>query len=110
MEKSRTKFIRGAVPSKIEKLENGRLEVSWVAGGGSLHKDVFDSIFTAIGREPDTRKLGLQNVGLQTAPNGKIICAEMNEQTSVPNIYAIGDIVEGIQELTPVAIQSGDIT
>ncbi len=29
------------------------------------------------------------------------------EQTSVPHIYAIGDVLDGKQELTPVAIQSG---
>lgn len=31
----------------------------------------------------------------------------MNEQTSVANIYAIGDVLYGKQELTPVAIQAG---
>lgn len=30
-----------------------------------------------------------------------------NEQTSVPNIYAIGDILDGKLQLTPVAIQAG---
>ena len=29
------------------------------------------------------------------------------EQTNVPNILAIGDIIEGKPELTPVAIQAG---
>lgn len=31
----------------------------------------------------------------------------MNEQTNVPHIYAIGDILEGKPELTPVAIEAG---
>jgi len=31
----------------------------------------------------------------------------VNEQTNVPNIYAIGDILEGKPELTPVAIEAG---
>lgn len=29
------------------------------------------------------------------------------EQTSVPNVYAIGDVLDGRLELTPVAIQAG---
>ena len=29
------------------------------------------------------------------------------EQTNVPHIYAIGDIVRGMHELTPLAIQAG---
>ena len=31
------------------------------------------------------------------------------EQTNVPYIYAIGDILEGKWELTPVAIQAGKL-
>ena len=31
------------------------------------------------------------------------------EQTNVPNIYAIGDVVQGKHELTPVAIQAGKL-
>ena len=38
--------------------------------------------------------------------NGKVICDE-KEQTNVPHIYAIGDILDGKLELTPVAIQAG---
>lgn len=38
-------------------------------------------------------------------PNGKI--ATEFEQTNVEHIYAIGDVVEGAPELTPVAIQAG---
>ena len=37
--------------------------------------------------------------------NGKIIAT--NEQTSVPHIYAIGDVVDKTPELTPVAIMAG---
>ena len=29
------------------------------------------------------------------------------EQTNVPHIYAIGDVLQGRAELTPVAIQAG---
>lgn len=30
-----------------------------------------------------------------------------SEQSSVPNMFAIGDVLEGGQELTPVAIRAG---
>jgi thioredoxin reductase (NADPH) len=39
--------------------------------------------------------------------SGKIITT--NEQTSVPHVYAIGDIVHGAPELTPVAILAGQL-
>ena len=38
--------------------------------------------------------------------DGKVVCSPA-EQSSVPNIYAIGDVVSGRPELTPVAIQAG---
>ena len=31
----------------------------------------------------------------------------VNEQTNIPHVYAVGDIIEGNLELTPVAIQAG---
>ena len=31
------------------------------------------------------------------------------EQTNIPHIYALGDVLEGKQELTPVAIQAGKL-
>ena len=39
--------------------------------------------------------------------NGKVIC--VNEQTSAANIFAVGDVVEGAPELTPVAIHAGKL-
>lgn len=40
--------------------------------------------------------------------NGKVPVND-EEQTNVPHIYAIGDILEGKWELTPVAIQAGKL-
>lgn len=40
--------------------------------------------------------------------NGKVIAGD-NEQSSVPNIFAIGDMADGKLELTPVAIQAGKL-
>lgn len=38
--------------------------------------------------------------------NGKVIVDD-KERTNVPNIYALGDILDGRLELTPVAIEAG---
>ncbi|EGV97695.1 hypothetical protein I79_000303 [Cricetulus griseus] len=40
--------------------------------------------------------------------SGKIPVNDM-EQTNVPHVYAVGDILEGKPELTPVAIQAGKL-
>ena len=39
--------------------------------------------------------------------NGKIV--GRNEQSTVPHIYAIGDVLDGTPELTPVAIMAGKL-
>lgn len=51
-------------------------------------------LLVCIGRRPYTENLGLENVGIQADNRGRI---PINKrfQTSVPNIYAIGDCVEG---------------
>ena len=65
----------------------------------------FDTVVSGIGRWADTSKLGLDKAGVTTNKNGEIPVDK--EQTNVPHIYAIGDVIEGIWELTPVAIQAG---
>lgn len=53
-----------------------------------------DYCLVAVGRGAYTDKLGLENVGIATDDRGRI---DVNDhlQTSVPNIYAIGDVVRG---------------
>ena len=53
-----------------------------------------DYCLVAVGRKPYTDNLGLENIGLSTNNKGQI---EVNDnlQTSVPNIFAIGDVIKG---------------
>ena len=61
-----------------------------------------DQVMLAIGRLPNTRGLGLENAGVAMRPSGRID-VDGYSRSSVPNIYAIGDVT-GRVELTPVAI------
>lgn len=100
---------RQCTPKKLEKLDNGKIKVTWtnVSGDAPFEmSDVFDTVFNATGRYADLSSLGLENAGVKINPrSGKIVT--VNEQTNVPHIYAIGDVLDGKPELTPVAIQSG---
>eukprot|EP00899_Mesostigma_viride_P028780 jgi/Mesvir1/9087/Mv06343-RA.1 len=49
--------------------------------------------------------IGLDAAGVPTAPDGKLDVH--HEQTAVPHIYALGDVLRSRQELTPVAIKAG---
>jgi glutathione reductase (NADPH) len=66
---------------------------------------VFDHVFFATGRTPNSNDLGLEEVGVKTNRRGAIEVDEYS-QTAVPSIYAIGDVTDRIQ-LTPVAIREG---
>ena len=61
-----------------------------------------DVVLYATGRRPRTADLGLQAVGVRQSESGAIV-ADEHFATSVPGIYALGDVV-GRLELTPVAL------
>ena len=51
----------------------------------------------AVGRNATTDNLNLKAVGVETAKNKKIkTLAHEVEKTNVDNIYALGDVVEGL--------------
>ncbi|KAL2935048.1 Glutathione reductase chloroplastic [Bienertia sinuspersici] len=67
--------------------------------------DGFSHIMFATGRRPNTKNLGLEAVGVKMDKSGAI---EVNEysQTSVPSIWAVGDVTDRVN-LTPVALMEG---
>jgi len=104
MEDHGVKFKKGVVPNKLEKTADGKINVTFSDGSS----EVYDTVLAAIGRYADTAKLGLENIGVAPkANNGKIPC--VLDQTTQPNVYAIGDVMDGCPELTPVAIQAGKL-
>jgi len=110
-----TKFIEGAVPAAVEKLDSGRKKVTWTLKDGTTASDEFDTVMFAVGRDACTSGMGLEAAGVTVNANHKI--TTKNEQTNVPHIYAIGDVIDGAKleppsdttELTPVAIQAGKL-
>ena len=64
-----------------------------------------DKVMFAIGRRPNIAGLGLEKAGVKLASNGGI-AVDAHSQTSVPGIYAVGDVTNRIN-LTPVAIREG---
>lgn len=90
--------------ASVEKQSDGKLTVNYA--DGSMLSDL-DQLLWAIGRKTNTDDIGLENIGLALAPGGFIDVNDYQE-TSVPGVYAIGDIINkrGVQ-LTPVAIAAG---
>uniref|UniRef100_A0A8D0D855 thioredoxin-disulfide reductase (NADPH) n=1 Tax=Sander lucioperca TaxID=283035 RepID=A0A8D0D855_SANLU len=108
MEEHGVKFLRKYVPVKVEELEAGtpgKLKVTAKSTESDEiiegeYNTVFIHIYMKHGR------FFLADLSVPSSRNGKISVND-EEQTNVPHIYAIGDILEGKWELTPVAIQAG---
>jgi glutathione reductase (NADPH) len=64
-----------------------------------------DAVMYCTGRAPNSRGIGLEEAGVAMADNGAIKVDDYF-QTSVPSIYAIGDVIDRMQ-LTPVALAEG---
>ena len=61
-----------------------------------------DTVMLALGRDPNTKGLGLEAAGVEINERGAIV-VDRYSRTSVPHIYALGDVTDRVQ-LTPVAI------
>jgi glutathione reductase (NADPH) len=100
MERRGIKIVTGQIVAAVEKVEHG-LAVD-LSNKESL---VVDQAMFATGRKPNIKGLGLEEVGVKLAENGGIAVDEFS-RTSVPSIYAVGDVTNRIN-LTPVAIREG---
>jgi len=74
--------------------------------GGETHEVVADTVLVASGRRPSVEGLGLEEVGVEIGRGG--IVADEHMRTSVPGIWAAGDVAAGIQ-LTPIAAYQAQI-
>jgi len=94
MKKQGIEFHVNTKVTGVEKTGSG-VKVSTEAAKGGDNKDFdADVVLVCVGRKPYTENLGLENVGVNVTDRKMI---EVNDfwQTSVPNIYAIGDIIHG---------------
>lgn len=105
-----TRIFWKCTPIKIEKLNNGKLQVVWKNLASNIEeRESFDTVMWAVGRTPETQGLCLDKAEVRVNPEtGKVVVGD-GEETSAHHIYAIGDIAEGRPELTPSAIKAGKL-
>ena len=68
----------------------GHYSVKLDIAGEACCLDV-DQVLVAVGRQPNTEDLGLDEIGVEVAPSG--ICVNKRLQTTVSNIFAAGDVI-----------------
>lgn len=86
---------------EVERMER-REDGIWVKGTDG-REEMFDQVMFATGRVPNTDGLGLEEAGVKLGRGGAVE-VDAYSQTSVPSIYAVGDVTNRIT-LTPVAIR-----
>lgn len=94
------KGIRILCQDVMEKVTNGENGlVIETMKGETLNAGV---VMLALGRDPNTKGLGLEKAGVALNERGAVIVDDYS-RTNVENIYALGDVTDRVQ-LTPVAI------
>jgi len=59
---------------------------------GSEHKIKVDKVLVTVGRSPNTKGWGLENIGVRMDASGRFIRTDRQCRTSVPGVFAIGDV------------------
>ncbi|QQP91835.1 glutathione-disulfide reductase [Skermanella sp. TT6] len=85
---------------RLEKLDDGYCVVA--RDGERLETEL---VFAATGRVPNTRNLGLEEIGVERDEKGGVKVDSWS-RTNIDNIYAVGDVTNRVA-LTPVAIAEG---
>jgi glutathione reductase (NADPH) len=101
MEKEGITILTGCTVRSIDK--RAKEFTTHLSNGSSVASE---QVMFAIGRHPNVANLGLEKTGVAVNPSNGGIAVDSFSRTSVPNIYAIGDVTHRTN-LTPVAIREG---
>ena len=100
-------LLPGHAVTRVEKVAGGkRVTCRPLQGAGAEHSAVVEEILVATGRRLAVEGVGLEEAGVAFGPGGIPVNARM--QTSVPSVYACGDVV-GAQLFTHAAGQQARV-
>lgn len=81
--------------------EQGRVSVELQRADGTMLTLTGDALLVAVGRTPNLRDLGLEELGVRTDRGGVI--TDRYLRTNVPGIWGVGDVVSGSLKFTHAA-------
>jgi len=88
--------IKFSLKTKVDSIKktNKGVIISTINSNGDKNNIECDAVLISVGRKPFTKKLNLEKIGIKIDQSGKI---KVNNkfQTSVSNIYAVGDVIDG---------------
>lgn len=86
-------IVTKAMAKSAEETDNG-VKVTYEAKD-ETHEVEGDYVLVTVGRRPNTDELGLEELGIKMTDRG-LIEVDKQSRSSISNIYAIGDIVDGL--------------
>ncbi len=92
LEKQGLKF-KFNTAAQSAKVVDGKVQVTWSSGDQTGVEEA-DRVLVATGRKPYTENLGLAEIGVEMDKRG-FIKVDKHFATSVPGVYAIGDVIGG---------------
>ncbi|HLS66996.1 MAG TPA: dihydrolipoyl dehydrogenase [Pseudogracilibacillus sp.] len=93
LKKKGVDIVTDAMAKGVEESADG-VKVTYEAGGEEVTVEA-DYVLVTVGRKPNTTDIGLEQVGIEIDDRG-LIKIDRQCRTNIDNIYAIGDIVEGL--------------
>ena len=93
LKKKGVEIVTEAMAKGVEEREDG-VTVTYEVNGEEKTVDA-DYVLVTVGRKPNTKDLGLEQIGVELDDKG-LVKIDKQCRTSVKNIYAIGDIVPGL--------------
>lgn len=88
-------FIFTSSIKKTSNLEDDRVKIEFIENNVEKNA-IFDAVLIATGRKANTADLQLENTSIKCDERGNILVSETLE-TSVKNVYAMGDVKGGLQ-------------
>jgi mercuric reductase len=110
LRKEDVNIVTEAQVTRVSQKFNNEIEVT-ANVSGELQTFTAQKLLIATGREPNTNEIGLEKVGVEADERGYVNVTE-ELQTSVPTIWAAGDVIgnqTGSQPATPVGAHDGVI-
>lgn len=94
LEKQGMKFKLGSKVIESKETKAGIAVTIESVAAKSTETIIVEKLLVAVGRRPNTENLGLSEIGVTTDKRG-FIDVNKSYQTSIPSIYAVGDVITG---------------
>lgn len=112
LKQKKVNIIEKSLPKELKK-EGDQIVVKYCSTDPEEPDDCkverFDTVLFAVGRNANTEWLNLEKLGIKTNKQNKKVVTDKEEieSTGVEGVYAIGDVVDGVPELTGTVQKAG---